>query len=115
MSRGTRAWVRRPWFSPVRSNASALVRARCAAQTVTRWPATLLSAGKPVPQVDGGRLRPQTMPAGGCLAVAADREQRDQVALGDQGERVPVSYTHLRAHETPEHLVCRLLLEKKKK
>ena len=26
---------------------------------------------------------------------------------------VPVSYTHLRAHETPEHLVCRLLLEKK--
>ena len=26
----------------------------------------------------------------------------------------PVSYTHLRAHETPEHLVCRLLLAKKK-
>src|SRR5678816_4715519 len=26
-----------------------------------------------------------------------------------------VSYTHLRAHETPEHLVCRLLLEKKNK
>src|SRR5678816_3124985 len=25
-----------------------------------------------------------------------------------QGE-VSVSYTHLRAHETPEHLVCRLL------
>ena len=32
------------------------------------------------------------------------------------GTRRPpsVSYTHLRAHETPEHLVCRLLLEKKK-
>src|SRR5678816_1036901 len=29
--------------------------------------------------------------------------------------RNAVSYTHLRAHETPEHLVCRLLLEKKKK
>eukprot|EP00658_Telonema_sp_P-2_P025694 TRINITY_DN2034_c0_g1_i2.p1 TRINITY_DN2034_c0_g1~~TRINITY_DN2034_c0_g1_i2.p1 ORF type:complete len:314 (-),score=131.11 TRINITY_DN2034_c0_g1_i2:80-1021(-) len=28
--------------------------------------------------------------------------------------QTPVSYTHLRAHETPEHLVCRLLLEKKK-
>ncbi|CZR85109.1 hypothetical protein CDFC105_30003 [Clostridioides difficile] len=27
---------------------------------------------------------------------------------------ISVSYTHLRAHETPEHLVCRLLLEKKK-
>ncbi|BCP57532.1 hypothetical protein SUT007_09900 [Streptococcus parasuis] len=26
----------------------------------------------------------------------------------------PVSYTHLRAHETRRHLVCRLLLEKKK-
>src|SRR5678815_1721618 len=26
-------------------------------------------------------------------------------------DRAPVSYTHLRAHETPEHLVCRLLLE----
>ena len=25
-----------------------------------------------------------------------------------------VSYTHLRGHETPEQLVCRLLLEKKK-
>src|SRR5674536_350010 len=34
---------------------------------------------------------------------------------GDRGPCVPpVSYTHLRAHETPEHLVCRLLLEKKK-
>ena len=27
----------------------------------------------------------------------------------------PVSYTHLRAHETSLHLVCRLLLEKKNK
>ena len=26
----------------------------------------------------------------------------------------PVSYTHLRAHETDQYLVCRLLLEKKK-
>ena len=26
-----------------------------------------------------------------------------------------VSYTHLRAHETTLHLVCRLLLEKKKR
>ena len=28
---------------------------------------------------------------------------------------VTVSYTHLRAHETDSYLVCRLLLEKKKK
>ena len=32
-------------------------------------------------------------------------------AIADQQ---PVSYTHLRAHETSLHLVCRLLLEKKK-
>ena len=37
----------------------------------------------------------------------------DAVALAQQGVE-SVSYTHLRAHETPEHLVCRLLLEKKK-
>ena len=29
------------------------------------------------------------------------------------GELTPVSYTHLRAHETVLDLVCRLLLEKK--
>ena len=28
---------------------------------------------------------------------------------------ISVSYTHLRAHETGAYLVCRLLLEKKKK
>ena len=31
------------------------------------------------------------------------------------GNLQPVSYTHLRAHETGRNLVCRLLLEKKKK
>src|SRR5664279_6008907 len=35
------------------------------------------------------------------------------VLLG--GSPAPVSYTHLRAHETDSYLVCRLLLEKKKK
>ena len=29
-----------------------------------------------------------------------------------KGGGVPVSYTHLRAHETDSYLVCRLLLEK---
>ena len=36
-------------------------------------------------------------------------EARDIVAAND----TPVSYTHLRAHETVLDLVCRLLLEKK--
>ena len=33
----------------------------------------------------------------------------------EETEEKPVSYTHLRAHETGRNLVCRLLLEKKKK
>src|SRR5678815_853383 len=38
---------------------------------------------------------------------------RRRVAVGRRLIGIgPVSYTHLRAHETPEHLVCRLLLEK---
>src|SRR5678815_5818478 len=37
----------------------------------------------------------------GCLT----REVRDAATVLEA-----VSYTHLRAHETPEHLVCRLLL-----
>eukprot|EP00658_Telonema_sp_P-2_P081762 TRINITY_DN8473_c0_g2_i1.p1 TRINITY_DN8473_c0_g2~~TRINITY_DN8473_c0_g2_i1.p1 ORF type:complete len:317 (-),score=116.06 TRINITY_DN8473_c0_g2_i1:114-1064(-) len=47
-------------------------------------------------------------------AAAAARAQEER----ERQEKVrveTVSYTHLRAHETPEHLVCRLLLEKKKK
>ena len=34
-------------------------------------------------------------------------------ALERAFDRAPVSYTHLRAHETVLDLVCRLLLEKK--
>ena len=55
---------------------------------------------------------------------AASREQRRPAvevaggfALGKLGitaAPTPVSYTHLRAHETVLDLVCRLLLEKKK-
>ena len=38
----------------------------------------------------------------------------DEVRFDVMGN-IPVSYTHLRAHETVLDLVCRLLLEKKKK
>ena len=38
------------------------------------------------------------------------------VQAGTDGKGIiPVSYTHLRAHETGRNLVCRLLLEKKNK
>src|SRR5678816_3156447 len=40
----------------------------------------------------------QRVPAGPAPRLASRRVQR---------RRAAVSYTHLRAHETPEHLVCR--------
>src|SRR5450756_154998 len=39
-----------------------------------------------------------------------DYEVVDEYMTGEE-ERMPVSYTHLRAHETRHDLVCRLLLE----
>ena len=46
----------------------------------------------------------------GAAQVARVGDVREQ----DAGVLGPVSYTHLRAHETVLDLVCRLLLEKKK-
>src|SRR5678815_4067004 len=62
----------------------------------------------------------------GSSAIAAALSGADLKIIGNSGNKMvfslyvrpeiktvePVSYTHLRAHETPEHLVCRLLLEK---
>src|SRR5665213_3727033 len=53
---------------------------------------------------------------GGPLMDDMARIDRDDLAIGAPGEALgvtPVSYTHLRAHETGRNLVCRLLLEKK--
>src|SRR5674536_377793 len=47
-----------------------------------------------------------------CAVWPQDRQPKRAWLSRDSAA---VSYTHLRAHETPEHLVCRLLLEKKKK
>ena len=45
-------------------------------------------------------------------ALSLSRTNRDYLFL-DERRIIPVSYTHLRAHETVLDLVCRLLLEKK--
>src|SRR5665647_884786 len=52
----------------------------------------------------------------GYMARAAFLMDRIMGGAGLHGRAfIPVSYTHLRAHETDSYLVCRLLLEKKKK
>ncbi len=50
--------------------------------------------------------------------VLVERMRKGRGVSDDEWIRYPcspVSYTHLRAHETKANLVCRLLLEKKKK
>src|SRR5450756_3018833 len=48
------------------------------------------------------------------IVVCGD-PHRNRLMVMEGGHTQPVSYTHLRAHETRHDLVCRLLLEKKKK
>ena len=48
------------------------------------------------------------------LGVDKEKVKTETSFVGDLGAD-SVSYTHLRAHETLRYLVCRLLLEKKKK
>src|SRR5665647_3848002 len=53
-----------------------------------------------------------------CCHAALQRKSLTQTRVLPEVELVrpePVSYTHLRAHETDSYLVCRLLLEKKKR
>ena len=51
----------------------------------------------------------------GALSSAFAAEKKVQGVVISSEDNLPVSYTHLRAHETGRNLVCRLLLEKKKK
>ena len=62
--------------------------------------------GSRVMQQWAGHYELCTFPKG-FLATAGEDAVRQAVLQ-------PVSYTHLRAHETGRNLVCRLLLEKKK-
>src|SRR5450756_1043663 len=50
-----------------------------------------------------------------CCMEAVERKLREYRPQHIVIDPVTVSYTHLRAHETRHDLVCRLLLEKKKK
>ena len=58
-----------------------------------------------------GNIGGHTDPEQSGKNAEAEAKQR----LATERRLAPVSYTHLRAHETGRNLVCRLLLEKKKK
>src|SRR5665647_3804979 len=56
-------------------------------------------------------------PSGYAEGNERERDGREDTEVAGRRTpppRHPVSYTHLRAHETDSYLVCRLLLEKKK-
>ena len=58
----------------------------------------------------GGGIDCPNRAEGGAVGTAEPPAEEGTEA----DQRAPVSYTHLRAHETVLDLVCRLLLEKKK-
>ena len=60
------------------------------------------------PKIWKGRSVPEVLLSGNHKKIAEWKKQQSELVT-------PVSYTHLRAHETDQYLVCRLLLEKKKK
>ena len=74
------------------------------------------------------RAKGRALPMTPSLLQRISRKENPQMVLGAFEQRwidfghvssfltsTSVSYTHLRAHETLRYLVCRLLLEKKKK
>ena len=48
------------------------------------------------------------------IMTSGSEEPNAIIQINPGTNRTAVSYTHLRAHETSQDLVCRLLLEKKK-
>ena len=50
-----------------------------------------------------------------CQCISPDEIEKSKDFRVSLHAILSVSYTHLRAHETDSYLVCRLLLEKKKK
>ena len=79
----------------------------------TEYSATSATPAVATVSVSGSTLTVTPVQAGSSVITVTARNPAGFVQ--QPTKHTPVSYTHLRAHETPEHLVCRLLLEKKKK
>ena len=66
-------------------------------------------------QISAGKGPEECELAAGRIFEALQKEFPQIVKISGKTGKGTVSYTHLRAHETGRNLVCRLLLEKKKK
>src|SRR5678815_6142385 len=81
------------------------------------WARTHLQPANPITSTPGlphlPVMRLQAQLSLVCLRVKQTKRVLQPLILALNSVITPVSYTHLRAHETPEPLVCRLLLEKK--
>src|SRR5450759_4394384 len=95
--------------SDVYKRQSQLRRSSATASTAPRTSTSAANKGQPVP----GTFRPSFTDK---IYPAPDKtDQGGRYGRCCNSRHVAVSYTHLRAHETRHDLVCRLLLEKKKK
>src|SRR5450759_713770 len=96
---GGRYWLR---YSIVASDNVAIVSPRSAARSAAITP------GPPPLVTTASRLPTGRNPHDNAFAAV-----NNCVMVCTRTTPAPVSYTHLRAHETRHDLVCRLLLEKK--
>ena len=82
--------------------------------------ASLLAGGhlpaqeKRVSDANGAFLATLKDMLSGFPVIKSFQAEKEALRLFSESDAAPVSYTHLRAHETRHDLVCRLLLEKKK-
>src|SRR5678809_1282552 len=77
----------------------------------TMWEAAVEVGGKGMPME---RLAMLAQIAGKQEQIITNYGLHNPLVGVPEYRNTPVSYTHLRAHETGRNLVCRLLLEKKK-
>ena len=102
----------RDWFFTAASGASYTITAAVGTFTLTGNAANLKADRKITAAVGTYTL------TGNAANLKADRKivvgLGTYTLTGNTANMVAVSYTHLRAHETELHLVCRLLLEKTK-
>ena len=73
-----------------------------------------IGAGNMGSAMIGGIVHSELVTTSQIIASAHSAATLEKLQSTYSIETTPVSYTHLRAHETDSYLVCRLLLEKKK-